>query len=804
MGWMFGGRSVAWRRLFLPWIGLACVASAAVFGHGSAAATDAPITAAELEHFERRIRPLLAESCYECHSGKSGKTHGGLELDTVRGLREGGDSGPLWVGGQPAESLLYQVLEHEHDIAMPPDGKLSDASIEAVAVWITAGAPLPAETSSEERVGMAGDPDAGRDFWSFQPLRSQVAPNSTWARNRVDAFLHDAMKERGIAPSPRAERWRLVRRLSFDLRGLPPATEEVSAYVEAGDPLAWSRLVDRWLASPEYGQKWARMWLDRARYTDKTASWLDQTGQAYLYRDWVVGAFNEDMPYDQFVVRQLATDYLDETGPEDLPALGFLSLSPTYWKELKLPSEIIKVIVADEWEERVDAVSRTFLGLTVACARCHDHKFDPITSADYYAMAGVFASCRREDRSLLGEEAYAPVRAAKAQVAEWEAKLVELKKRDPVPVEEVQSIEQQMARLRAETPHYHDPLANALIDESLYVVRAGATAQEGTKLEYREGPRDLPVFIRGNPNRPGEPVRRRFLEVLSQERPPRLFERGSGRLDLARAIVEDARGLAARVIVNRVWLEHFGRGIVETPSNFGQQGDRPSHPRLLDDLAHRFVQHEWSIKRLHREILLSAAWQQTSLVSAEHEEADPENEWLARMRLRRLGFEAWRDAMLVASGQLDRRFGGPAVDLHHASNVRRTLYTTVHRRDMETTLQIHDFPDPTQHNPQRSVTVTPLQGLYALNGPLLMEQADRLAERLQRECGRDIDAGVQRLHQLLFSRGATPAEMELARRFLSGASAGRDGGGLGESVELLRWRQYIHMQLASNELMFVD
>ena len=383
------------------------------------------------------------------------------------------------------------------------------------------------------------DFEKGSQFWSFQPVREHPEPpRGDWGRTQIDAFVLEAMKQRGLNPSPPADRATLIRRLDFDLVGLPPTPEEVQKFVQDESPTAYERLVDRLLQSPQYGERWARFWLDKSRYADKTASWLSNTGEAYLYRDWVATAFNVDMPYDEFVHRQLATDLMPETGPEDFPALGFISLSPTYWKELKLPCEIIKVIVADEWEERVDAVSRTFLGLTVACARCHDHKFDPISSEDYYAWAGVFASCRRAERPLVTENKYAPVREAKEKVKKLEAERAALKKKK-ASKEEINTLTAMIEEIKAGTPGYDLPLANALSEESLFVVRAGKTPQDGTKLEYCPGPRDLPLFIRGDPNRPGEIIPRRFLKVLSRNQKPEPFKSGSGRLELG-AITTDA------------------------------------------------------------------------------------------------------------------------------------------------------------------------------------------------------------------------------------------------------------------------
>ena len=499
------------------------------------------------------------------------------------------------------------------------------------------------------------------------------------------------------------------------------------------------------------------------------------------------------MRYDEFVHRQLATDLMPETGPEDVVALGFLGLSPSYWKELLLPAEIIKVIVADEWEERVDAVSRTFLGLTVACARCHDHKFDPIRTEDYYALAGVIASSRMGERPTISAEEYEPIRLAKLEVERLEKEIAELKKVDPVPMEKVDELTAQIAAQKA-TPNYDVAMANGVVEEALYVERKGETAQDGTRLDYRPEPRDLNLFIRGNPNRLGEVVPRRFLEVLSNES-SQPFHVGSGRLELAQSITGDAAPLAARVIVNRIWGAHFGRGLVATPSDFGQQGERPSHPRLLDDLAARFIDGGWSLKSLHQEMVNSATYRQSSLRETPSAAADPENRWLSRMNRRRLDVEAWRDAMLFASGQLDDRMGGASLELEGEANHRRTLYATVHRREMSTMLLTHDFPDPNAHSPNRGRTTTPLQGLYALNGPLLASQSAALADRLLREVSGDDAARIHEAYWVLYGREPSLQEVELGLEFLADpATEDRNA----------TWKQYAHVLLMANDFLYVD
>ncbi|NND96797.1 MAG: DUF1553 domain-containing protein [Pirellulaceae bacterium] len=747
----------------------------------------------ELEFFERKIRPLLSEHCFSCHSADAKVVHGGLRLDTGDAVAIGGDSGAMVVAGKPDESLLIRAIQYDGDLQMPPKGKLSAGDIALLTQWVARGAHFPKSAKTTPRSDGKIDFATRREFWSFRNLQVQSLPqvqNSNWPQGRIDTFVLSAIERNGLSPSPPSDRATLIRRLWFDLTGVPPTPRQVRQFVDDRSPHAYRRLVDRLLASPQYGEKWARWWLDLARYTDRTASWLYQSGQSHLYRDWVVQSVNEDVPYDAFIHRQLATDLMNETDPNDRAALGFISLSPTYWKELKLPCEIINVIVADEWEERVDAVSRTFLGLTVACARCHDHKFDPISTEDYYALAGVFASCRQIERPLISDDEYEPVRLAKADVAKLESQVQELKKQKPLPNEKIDELTSDIQRLKTTTPLYDTPMAAALSEETMVVVRAGKTPQDGTRLEYRGEPRDLPAFIRGNPNRPGPIIPRRFLTVLSDH--PQPFQHGSGRLELAQSITDDAASLTARVIVNRVWLEHFGQGIVATPSNFGVQGDRPSHPELLDDLAARFIAGGWSFKKLHREILLSSTWQQSSDDSPP--ETDPDNRLLSRMNRRRLTFEQWRDAMLVATAAADFQQGGPSLEIDLTSNHRRTLYATVHRRDMSPTFMVHDFPDPTQHSPMRSSTVTALQGLYALNGPLLADQAEKLVSRLDREVGKENSQRIDRAYRLLFSRPPTKHEKAWGLAFLQTAQHENES----------RWQQYAHVLLASNEFLFID
>jgi len=645
-------------------------------------------------------------------------------------------------------------------------------------------------------------PVAPQTPWSFQPLKESPLPkvrNDKWPQTPLDHFLLAKMERAGVKPAAPADPRVLIRRLHLDLTGLPPTPEEVEAYVRAShgsprSPESYKSTVEKLLASPHYGERWGRYWLDLARYVDETASWLEKTSGAHLYRDWVIKAFNDDMPYDQFVMRQIATDQMSFP-PEDRHALGFLGLAPTYWKELQLPPDIIKGTVADEWEEHVDTLSRTFLGLTIACARCHDHKSDPITAADYYGIAGVFASVRHAEVPTMDDKFWQPVKKARESVAALEKERDELKKKKPAPADltnQVAVIEQKIAGLKTNTPHFNMAMATGVEDAALFVIPAGNN--KGTVLDFKPGQsRDLELMKRGDPNNTGDIVPRRFLAAFpAKDGQPRRFTTGSGRLELAQAIVQEAAPLTARVIVNRVWKFHFGRGIVDTPSEFGPSGEAPTHPELLDDLTVRFIRNGWSIKWLHREILLSAAWQQSSL-APDSEKRDPENKLFARVPRRRLDFEAWRDSVLATAGTLDRSFGGVATALTSDKNRRRTLYGTVNRHELEPMLRIHDFPDPAAHSASRTETATALQSLFSLNSPFLLAQADALAARLAKEASAELPARITRAHAILFQRPPTAKELAMATRFLTGRETDRKA-----------WSEYAQALIASNELAFVD
>ncbi|MEE8164374.1 MAG: DUF1549 and DUF1553 domain-containing protein, partial [Myxococcota bacterium] len=552
---------------------------------------------------------------------------------------------------------------------------MADLPVILIASIALLGAP---DESREPGASSRSEPSAAESHWAFRaPERYSLADveNAAWPRRPADTFILSRLEAAGLAPNEPADRRTLLRRLSFDLLGLPPTPEQVEDFLADASANAYEKLVDRLLASPHYGERWARPWLDLARYAEDQAHIVGNNKalfypNAYLYREWVVEALNSDLRYDRFIELQLAADVLAPEAGEDHVALGFLGLGPKYYDRGKL------AVQADEWEDRVDTVMRGLQALTVACARCHDHKYDPISTEDYYALAGVFASTEMVNKPL-----------------------------GPGKKDEKGDGKGGKKRGKAKDAQ-----------QAIHIVREGKV-------------QDLNVFERGQVDAKGPLVRRRFLRVLSSGE-PQPFENGSGRADLAAAIVDRGNPLTARVIVNRIWALHFGQGLVSTPSNFGILGDKPSHPKLLDDLAVRFMDAGWSIKWLQQEIVLSAAYCQSSDIVQRKQAKDPANRLLWRMSRRRLDVESWRDALLVFSGRLDLGLGGKSFDVVDADSRRRTLYGRISRFQLDQTLALFDFPDPNVHAEKRTKTTTPIQKLFALNSPFMVRQAEGLAKRL--------------------------------------------------------------------------
>jgi hypothetical protein len=686
---------------------------------------------ARVEFFEKKVRPLLDRHCQQCHGAD--KRKGGLRLDSRDGVLKGGDSGPALVPGDPEKSRLVLAVRYGNEtLRMPPKARLADDEIAVLTAWVKLGAPWPESTAIVRPAAPASTfkiTEKDRAFWAFRPVQQPLVPavrNPAWARSAIDRFILAELEKKGLHPAAPADKRTLRRRVKFDLIGLPPTPKEIDDFLADDSPGAYERVVDRLLASPAYGERWARHWLDVARYGEDQAHSFQPRlyPDGWRYRDWVVRALNADVPYDRFVTEQLAGDLLDGPGRADrLAATGFFALGPVYYGRA----------TADEWDDRVDTLARGFLGLTVACARCHDHKFDPIPTRDYYSLAGVFGSTDYKEHVV-------------ATNGEIDDKATQ----DPTD----RTKDKKKPR---------KPVVHAL--------------KEGK-------PANLKVHVRGNPATLGEEAPRRFLAILAgDDAPP--FTQGSGRLELARAIASRDNPLTARVFVNRVWAHHFGRGLVATVDNFGALGERPTHPELLDYLAERFRE-GWSVKALHREILLSATYRMSSRHDEESARVDPENRLLWRMNRRRLEVEPWRDAMLAVAGQLDHSIGGPPRDLASPENRRRTLYAAVSRHNLDPVLRLFDFPDPNLTSGKRAETIVPLQQLFVLNSDFLARQAKGLAGRVA-EGG--VEERIRRAFVLAYGRPPREREVRLGMRFLAGA-----GG----------WEQYAQVLLSANEFAFVD
>ncbi len=708
-------------------------------------AADPPSAASARDFFEKSVRPVLATHCYECHGPK--KQRGGLRLDSRAALLTGGDSGPAIVPGHPEQSRLVKALHYKSEPKMPPKAPLAPAQIAVLTRWIQQGAVWP-ETTAEVRPTAIGPTftitPKDREFWAFRPITDPPVPavrDRTWPQNTLDHFVLARLEAKELRPVAPADRRTLIRRATVDLTGLPPTPEEVEAFVKesaANPQAAFAKVVDRLLASPHYGERWARHWLDVARYGEDQAHTFQarKYPQGFRYRDWLIRAFNLDMPYDRFIREQIAADLIDGPGRlERLPALGFFALGPVYYGD---PKKL------DQIDDRIDTLTRGFLGLTVACARCHDHKFDPISTKDYYGLAGVFASTDYVEVPL--EPGKEPPPA-------------------PMP---------KGAKGKKKTPSPKGPFVHALKE----MARAA----------------NMRVHIRGSANMLGDEAPRRFMPILMRDEPPP-FTHGSGRLELAQAIASKDNPLTARVIVNRVWQHHFGKGLVRTPSNFGALGERPTHPELLDHLATRFIASGWSPKWLHREIMLSATYQLSSKPDARNDEIDPDNKLLWRARRQRLEVEAWRDAILAVAGSLDRTLGGPSGDLAAPEYRRRTLYGAVSRHELNPLLRLFDFPDPNITSGERTVTTVPLQQLFVLNSEFMVRNAKALAARLQTAAGNDADR-IRHAFLLLYARPVMPRELDLGLSFLAGSTA--------NGQTLTRWEQYAQVLLSTNEFLYVD
>jgi hypothetical protein len=942
-----------------------------------------PLWAAEGdEFFETSVRPVLAAHCVECHGDEG--PEGELRLTSRAGVLAGGKSGPAAIEGDADGSLLIQAVSQTGTLKMPPEGKLRDDQIAALREWVQQGLPWPdAPEIAKKRTGELIVSDADRQHWSFRPIADPPVPgirDADWPRSTIDAFILAKLEAAGLTHAPSADRRTLLRRAYYDLTGLPPTWDEVQAFEADPAPDAFERIVDRLLASPRYGERWGRHWLDVARYADTKDGVLMYGDDrirpfAYTYRDYVIRALNDDTPFDRFIREQLAADQIEPpVEPWRLAAMGLLTLGRMYDNNIH-----------DIIDDQIDTVSRGFLGLTVSCARCHDHKYDPIPTADYYSLYGVFASSeaplelplieqpeqvaggaefeaqaaikRAELRAMLDSQydlltetarqrtsdylvkaattpadpletaifflSLAPEDLRPPITARWRRLLAERATADdPVfgPWHDLMAVlesdsggmggaatreeqtepgdmggaatrEEQLAAIleqwqsrpdgtapgelnplvrqalssatlssRADVARLYGDLLRRVYDESKVAASAAGTAsppddaaargqlvallvgrdsptyfpksqtrkymsrqetdQFGGKVQELDRmavtstgappramvlndmpvPQDPCIFTRGNPSQRGRNVPRQFLAVLSPaERTP--FARGGGRLDLADAIASADNPLTARVIVNRVWMHHLGEPLVSTPSDFGTRSTPPVQAELLDHLATQFIRDGWSLKRLHRRIMLSAVYQQSSSPPADAAETargiDPDNRLLWRANRRRLDFESMRDTLLAVSGRLQDRGAGRPVDVAgDPANPFRTVYGLVDRQSLPGLFRAFDFAAPDQSIERRPRTMVPQQALFALNAPFVLRQARDLAARPEVAGAADDAARIAALYRAVLARDPTADETAACGEFVA--------GGTHDGSQVSAWEELAQVLLASNEVMYLD
>jgi cytochrome c553 len=763
------------------------------------------------EFFEKQIRPLLADHCWECHGDKN--QEGGLRLTSREQILQGGDTGPAIVPGNADASLLIQAVGYVAEPKMPPKEKLAKAEIVKLKQWVAMGAPWPASSSATDPTTMAGRPNEfhttpqQRNWWAYQPVIDAQPPlvkNENWPSNPIDQFILAKLEARGSSPSPPADRRVWLRRVSFDLTGLPPLPEELDAFLLDDASGAFESVVDRLLGSPAYGQRWARHWLDIVRYADyhdgdpKARNPVCEPLEAWRYRDWVIDALNRDLSYDQFVTHQIAGDLLP--APNNLEPYADGLIATTFlvngaWDRGDADKE---KMVSDMVDDQVDTIGKAFLGLTLGCARCHDHKFDPVSQSDYYALAGIFYSTRMltelgakggeitlQRRPLVPQAMVDDRNQQVKQIAEVNAQLAELDKQTPKPPPD--------DPVRLELTGKRDLLQKELPPE---LPMALAVSEGGVPGGLFPSIQDVPIHVRGSYTRLGQIVPRRMPTFFVGDKQSSISE-GSGRRELAVWVSSAENPLTARVIVNRVWQWHFGEGLVRTPNNFGLLSEEPSHPELLDWLAARFVEDDWSLKSLHRRIVLSSTYRQSRGHANADEgqvQADPDNQWLGRFAGRRLEAESIRDAMLSVNGTLDLAGGGPATN--DLALPRRSIYVQTARWDRSNFATLFDAANPDASEEKRNVSTVAPQSLFFLNDSFTLQQAKNLAARLIRDVpddNPDVEtARIQYAYRLLFSRTATNEELAIAREFLNLESANSP------------WSELAHVLLCSNEFIYID
>ncbi len=791
----------------------------------AASPPEQPISEEQLKFFENDVRPLLVDHCFKCHGSQ--KQWAGLRLDSRAAVLKGGDSGPAVIPHRPDASLLIRAVRHEDEnLQMPQDEKLSDRQIETLVQWVAMGAPFPEAAVSEHRVR---DPN----HWAFQPPAAVQVPevqDAGWAQSDLDRFVLARLEAEQLLPAPRADRRTLIRRITFDLTGLPPTPEELDAFLNDERPDAYAQLVDRLLESPAYGERWGRHWLDVARYADSNG--LDENiahGNAWRYRDYVVRSINSDKPFDRFISEQIAGDLLesatDDERSELLIATGFLSIGPKVLAEVNQPKMRMDIV-----DEQIDTVGRVFLGMTFGCSRCHDHKFDPIDTADYYGLAGIFRSTRTMDTytkvAKWHEHALTTPEAA-LQQAEYESQIATQKQAIEALVAQADATARASLTGDQSAPESLESLYPEPTQAELARLREALTKLESMPPEppsamgvVEDEIADVAIHVRGNPSKLGDVVPRHLPPVMNGPTMPAFDSAQSGRRELSQWLTDPRHPLTARVLVNRFWRWHFGEGLVRTTDNFGLLGEQPTHPELLDWLAQQFISDGWSLKAFHRLVLNSSTYQQSSVPNPETADRDPENRLLGHFRTRRLNAEEVRDAILQISGSLDRTMGGSllqvknrgylfdhtSIDTTDYTSHRRSLYLPVIRNNVYDVFQLLDFPDPAVPTGSRATTTVAPQALLMMNSDLIMQAADDLAVRIRSEVPDD----TSRLRRLyLLALGREPSEQEQAEdvAFLKRADQSLKEAEPDDDDEKhlqKSWSILCHVVIASSEFIYVQ
>jgi hypothetical protein len=769
-------------------------ASIAVAVHGQTPEKSGSITPEQRDFFETKIRPVLIEHCYECHSEEKGKNKGELTLDTREGIRAGGDRGPGVVPSKPDESFVINAIRQTGNLRMPPDsrgGILPDSVIADFEKWVREGAPDPrdaskivnAEPSKPEK---AVDWDKERQFWAFRKPKAIVPPavaDAKWPKTDVDRFILTKLEEKGLKPVGDADKRALARRVYYDLIGLPPSPDELAAFAKDKSPDAYEKLVDKLLASPRFGEQWGRYWLDVARYGESTG--LDRNlnyPYAWRYRDYVIDAFNHDKPYDRFITEQIAGDQLpyadQKERDQNLTATGFLAIGPKGLNESRVKFSKWQVV-----GDQIDATTRGFIGLTVGCAQCHDHKFDPVPQKDFHALAGIFSSTETLYGTVGGRGNRRPTSLLSLNGA---PQLAVLSTGEPTPNMFVNTNANFNAPARTNNPPRGTNnvgvrrAARTVSTNVLERIPATNTYAMGVR-DYDE-PHDSPVYSRGDLTKPRDTVPRGFLRIVALSNPPKIPANASGRLQLAQWIADPENPLTARVAVNRAWLHLFGEGIVATPDNFGHLGAAPTHPELLDYLAVKFVtEQNWSVKKLVRSLVLTRAYQLSSEVDPKAVAMDPANTLVWRATPRRLKAEQLRDSILLASGRIDLEPPHFAVtaafgDGYYGVNIwegdlpqhyyKRSVYLPVPRDLVPDSLALFDLPNPNLVGAHREETTSPSQALFLMNNAFVQDEALHISRQLLQNGNLSEKERIQRVYAATLQRQPTANELKRASKFI--------------------------------------